>query len=214
MANSNSFTTKARKLLTSTLFLLVFGSCFSIMLTVAYASLGPTPQERFITLSTTGSDNTTRSLYPSSSSIVGEGDSFHWNIQTHNGMGEAEYLALRVKILNATQFGPDEVRHLPSPVNHIYEERFVLAVDESITIPLAIMLKDTEVLGDGSSEIKSIIINGKDIAGLGIANDESRSFRFVIELWRYDAKFESFVYTWSSGPENESAWNQIRIQLE
>jgi hypothetical protein len=213
MLPQNRFSTRARKMLTSGFFLLVFGSCFSIMLTVAYASLGPTLQERFITLSTVGSDMTTRSIYPGSDSFVGKNATLNWNVQLYNHMGETEYIALRVKILNATQFGPDEARHLPSPINHIYEERLILGDNASATIPLAITLKDV-VLTGGDSVINSVMINDKEIVKLNVANEKSTSFRFVIELWRYDVKFENFVYTWPSGPESESAWNQIRIQVK
>jgi hypothetical protein len=201
-------------MLTSGLFLLVFGSCFSIMLTVAYASLGPTPQERFITLSTTGSDMTTRSLYPATTPRVGQDDTLNWNVQAANHMGESEYIAIRVKLLNATQLAPDEVRHLPSPADYIYEERLVLADGATSVTPLAITLKDVQVFRDSSAQMRALTINGKEIDGLKVSNFNSNSFRFVIELWRYDVGLENFVYTWSSGLESESAWNQIRIALK
>jgi hypothetical protein len=199
-------------MLTSGLFLLVFGSCFSIMLTLAYASLGNTPQEQFITLSTSGSDMTTRTIYPSSNSFVGEGDALDWNVQLYNHMGQTEFVAVRVKVLNATQFGPDEVRHLPSPVNHIYEERMVLGNNATMTLPLHITMADIE-RASGDSAIRSLVINGQTIDKLDISNDNSNGFRFIIELWRYDVKFENFVYSWPSGTESESTWNQIRIQV-
>lgn len=199
-------------MLTSGLFLLVFGSCFSIMLTLAYASLGDTPQEQFITLSTSGSDMTTRTIYPSSNSFVGEGDTLDWNVQLYNHMGQTEFVAVRVKVLNATQFGPDEVRHLPSPLNHIYEERMVLGNNATITLPLHITMADVEQ-ASGDSAIKSLVINGQAIDKLDVSNDNSNGFRFIIELWRYDVKFENFVYSWPSGTESESTWNQIRIQV-
>lgn len=214
MQNPNSLSTRARRMLTSSLFLLVFGSCFSIMLAMAYASIGPTPQERFITLSTTGSDMTTRSLYPSSSSRVGQDETLNWNVHTFNHMGETEYIAIRVKLLNATQQAPDEVRHVPSPAGHIYEERLVLGEGESSVTPLAIILKDAQVLRDNSAHIRALTINGKGIDGLDVSNFNSNGFRFVLELWRYDVEQEDFVYSWSSGLESESAWNQIRIALK
>lgn len=214
MQNPNSLSTRARRMLTSSLFLLVFGSCFSIMLAMAYASIGPTPQERFITLSTTGSDMTTRSLYPSSSSRVGQDETLNWNVHTFNHMGETEYIAIRVKLLNATQQAPDEVRHVPSPAGHIYEERLVLGEGESSVTPLGITLKDAQVLRDNSAHIRALTINGKDIDGLDVSNFNSNGFRFVLELWRYDVEQEDFVYSWSSGLESESAWNQIRIALK
>lgn len=200
-------------MLTSGLFLLVFGSCFSIMLTLAYASLGPTPHERFITLSTVGTDMTTRSIYPSSDSSVNKNATLNWNVQLYNHMGETEYLAIRVKILNATQYGPDQERHLPSPINHVYEESLVLASNATSLIPLSITLKDV-ILAGGDSAINSVVINGKEVGKLNVLNEKSTTFRFVIELWRYDVKFENFVFTWPSGAESESAWNQIRIQVK
>lgn len=193
---------------------MVFGSCLSIMVTIAYASMGPTPQERFITLSTLGSDMTTRGLYPTSSPLVGEGDTLRWNVQVHNQMGEAEYVAIRLKVLNATQFGPDSERHLPSPVSHIYEEKLALGKGDTAVIPVTITVKDIEVPGDGSLSIRTLVVNGKEISSLGVSNTGSKDFRFVVELWRYDVKFENFVFTWSSGPESESAWNQIRVQVK
>jgi hypothetical protein len=200
-------------MLTSGLFLLVFGSCFSIMLTLAYASLGPTTQEKFITLSTVGSDMTTRSIYPSSDSFVSRNATLNWNVNVYNHMGETEYLAIRIKLLNATQFGPDLERHLPSPVNPIYEERLILGDNATTTIPVTISLRDA-VLAGADSTINSVVVNGKQIDRLNVQNENSNTFRFVIELWRYDVKFENFVFTWPSGPESESAWNQIRIQVK
>jgi hypothetical protein len=213
MQSPNRFSTKARKMLTSGLFLLVFGSCFSIMLTMAYASLGPTVQEKYITLSTVGSDMTTRSIYPSSDSFVSRNATLDWNVQLYNHMSETEYLAIRVKLLNATQFGPDEARHLPSPISHIYEQRLILGDNSTATLPLVINLKEVMISG-ADSTINAISINGKEISKLNVSNEKSSTFKFVIELWRYDVKFENFVYTWPSGPESESAWNQIRIQVK
>ena len=192
---------------------MVFGSCFSIMLTLAYASLRSASQEHFIMLSTVGGDMTTRSIYPSSNSFVSEGHTLDWNVQLYNNMGEAEYIEARVKLLNATQYGPDEENHLPSPTGHIYKESMILADNATATLPLNIMLKDIEQEG-GDSKINSIVINGVEFNNLEVSNNESKSFRFVIELWRYDTRYENFVYTWPSGPESESAWNQIRIQVK
>ncbi|MCI0558019.1 MAG: hypothetical protein MN733_05950 [Nitrososphaera sp.] len=206
------FPTKARKMLTSGLFLLVFGSCFSIFLTLAYASLSATPQDRFLTLSTLGSDMSVGKYYPTDSPFVGEAETMNWNVAVYNHMGEPEYVAFRVKLLNATQFGPDGNLHLPSPSDYIYEERHLVANNATWTAPLTITLRDLEVT-DGNYAIRTIEINGKEITNLNVENKNSNSFRFVIELWRYDVKFQNFVFTWPSGPESGNAWNQILIQI-
>lgn len=183
------------------------------MLTLAYASLGSIPQERFITLSTVGADMKTSSLYPASNAFIKMGDTLDWNVQLYNHMGEAEYVAVRVKLLNATEAGPDGLQNLPSPAGTIYEERVALAKGASATLPLAINLKDIELM-KGNSAMKTLTINGVEVSGIDVANVDSDTFRFVIELWRFDVKSESFVFSWTSGLESESAWNQIRIQVK
>jgi hypothetical protein len=144
---------------------------------------------------------------------VSRNATLNWNVNVYNHMGETEYLAIRIKLLNATQFGPDLERHLPSPVNPIYEERLILGDNATTTIPVTISLRDA-VLAGADSTINSVVVNGKQIDRLNVQNENSNTFRFVIELWRYDVKFENFVFTWPSGPESESAWNQIRIQVK
>lgn len=157
---------------------------------------------------------TTSSIYPTSNAFVKPGDTLDWNVQLYNHMGEAEYVAVRVKLLNATEAGPDGLQHLPSAADHIYEERVALARGESAMLPLVINLKDVELTKEGNSAVRALIINGVEVSGLDVANTDSDTFRFVIELWRFDVKSESFIFTWTSGLESESAWNQIRIQVK
>lgn len=214
MLAPNPIHTRAKKILTSGFFLLVFGSFLSIMLTVAYASVGSKPQEQYIMLSTVGSDMTTKSIYPTSGPLVSEGDILDWNVQLYNHMGESEYVEIRLKLLNSTQQGPDNVLHLPSPAADIYEERIALASNETAVIPIAIKITEAEVGTGGATAISALTVNGAEITGLNVANDKSNNFRFIIELWRHDVETESFVFTWPSGLESESAWNQIRILVK
>ena len=184
------------------------------MFTVAYASIGSRPQEQYIMLSTVGSDMTTKSIYPTSGPFVSEGDTLSWNVQLYNHMGESEYVEIRLKLLNSTQQGPDNVQHVPSPVPLIYEERIALASNATAVIPISINITDAEATQGGATAIRALTVNGAEISGLNVTNDKSNNFRFIIELWRHDVETESFVYTWPSGLERESAWNQIRIQVK
>ncbi|MGH9879590.1 MAG: hypothetical protein ACRD5H_18330 [Nitrososphaerales archaeon] len=206
------FSTRARKMLTSGLFLLVFGSCFSILLTLAYASLGPKPQDDFLTLSTLGSDMSAAKYYPGEGSFVSDGDTLNWNVRVYNHMGEPEYVAIRLKLLNETQLGPDDELRLPSPSDPIYEERRIVGNEDTLTMPLAITIEDVAT-SSTSSVIRTVLVNGKAVTNLNVGNEQSSDFRFIVELWRYDITAENFVFTWPSGPDTGSAWNQIRIQL-
>jgi hypothetical protein len=213
MLSPNSFSTRARKLLTSGLFLMVFASCFGILLTLAYASLGSSRQDQFLTLSTLGGNMSTSGYYPAVEGLfVSEGESMNWNVQVYNHMGEPEYVAVRIKLLNATQNGPDDVLLLPSPAAYIYEEKQVIADGATWKMPLSISIKDIDN-NNGDSAIRSLNINGKEIVNLNITNNDDTNFRFIIELWRYDANSKDFLYTWPSGPETETAWNQIWIRV-
>ncbi|MGI0035627.1 MAG: hypothetical protein ACRD98_07155 [Nitrososphaera sp.] len=207
------FSTRARKMLTSGLFLLVFGSCFSILLTLAYASLGAIPQDNFLTLSTLGSDMSAANYYPGEGTFVTKGDTLNWNSRVYNHMGEPEYVEIRLKLLNDTQFGPDDKLRLPSPSDRIYEERHMVADEATLTMPIAIMIKDVAT-ADGSTVIRTVVVNGKEVTNLNVANEQGGDFRFIVELWRYDVRVENFVFAWPSGPDTGSAWNQIRIQVK
>ncbi len=207
------FSTRARKMLTSGLFLLVFGSCFSILLTLAYANLEPKPQDDFLTLSTLGKDMSAANYYPGEGASVTKGDTLNWNARVYNHMGEPEYIAIRLKILNSTQFGPDDKLRLPSPSDPIYEEKRMVANEETITFPLAITIKDFAT-SSGSIALRTVVVNGEEITNLNIANEQGGDFRVIVELWRHDVRVDNFVFTWPSGPDTGSAWNQIRIQVK
>ena len=70
-----------------------------------------------------------------------------------------------------------------------------------------------EVFTGGSATVNTILINGEEIRDLKISNEKERDFRFVIELWRHDVDSGNFIFTWPSGQESGSAWNQIQIKV-
>jgi hypothetical protein len=193
------------------LFILVFASTFAIFLTLAYANLDDAHGERFLTLSTLGMNYGASEYYPREGGFVMENETLDWNVQVYNHMGGSEYVALRIKLLNATQQGPDDRLHLSSPVGHLYESRHLVPDDATWTMPVSITIKELEIQG-GKATINRIVINGEEIPDLKVSNEKEREFRFVIELWRHDADSGNFIFTWPSGQESGSAWNQIQIR--
>ncbi len=197
-------------MLTSSLFILVFASTFAIFLTLAYANLDDAPGDRFLTLSTLGRNDAASEYYPREGGFVMENETLDWNVQVYNHMGGSEYVAIRIKLLNATQQGPDARLHLSSPADHIYEARHLVPDDSTWTMPVSITIKELEIQG-GNATIDTVVINGEEITGLKVSNEKERDFRFVIELWRHDVDSGNFIFTWPSGQESGSAWNQIQI---
>jgi hypothetical protein len=198
-------------MLTSSLFILVFASTFAIFLTLAYASLDDAPGERFLTLSTLGRNYEASEYYPREGGFVMENETLDWNVQVYNHMAGSEYVALRIKLLNATQQGPDDRLHLSAPVTHLYEVRHLVPDDATWTMPVSITIKELEIQS-GNATINTIVINGDEITDLKVSNEKEREFRFVIELWRHDLDSGNFIFTWPSGQESGSAWNQIQIR--
>jgi hypothetical protein len=199
-------------MLTSGLFIMIFASTFAIFLTLAYANLEDSPRDRFLTLSTFGGNNEAAEYYPREGGFVMANETLDWNVQVYNHMGGSEYVAIRIKLINSTQSGPDDRLHLASPVDHFYEARHLVPDDSTWTMPVSITIKELEIQG-GNVTIDTIVINGEEITDLKISNEKERDFRFVIELWRHDVDSGNFIFTWPSGQESGSAWNQIQIRV-
>ncbi len=190
---------------------MVLASTFAIFLTLAYANLEDAPRDRFLTLSTLDRNNAAAQYYPREGGFVMANETLDWNVQVYNHMGGSEYVAFRIKLLNATQTGPDDRLHMASPVNSLYEARHLVPDDSTWTMPVSITIKELQIQG-GNATLDAIVINGEEITDLKISNENERDFRFVVELWRHDVDSGNFIFTWPSGQESGSAWNQIQIR--
>ncbi|MEM2759471.1 MAG: hypothetical protein QXU32_02625 [Nitrososphaerales archaeon] len=197
-----------RQVLTSRTFILIFASLLVISFSIAYVASESRPQERFLSISTLGYDMTTKNYYPSDTSTIKVGDTVRWNINVYNRMGDVEYLSVRVKLLNATQAGPDPLLHVPSPENQILEMKYVLMNNSTWVIPLdwSVLKVDRE---EDYVTIQSLRVNDTVIDDLNVSSVDGNNFRMIIELWRYDKETKHFTFEWSSGLDEKSVWNQI-----
>jgi uncharacterized membrane protein len=196
-----------RQVLASRTFLLLFSSLLIIYLSIAYVASEPRPQERFLSISTLGSNMMAGHYYPSNSSLIDTGFDVSWYLNVYNRMGNPEYLSIRVKLINSTQTAPDDNLHLPSPENHIIELRHMLANDSTWVTPLSWTITEIDKKQD-YVVIKGLKINDLEFDDLHIASSDG-DFRLIFELWRYDTETNDFSFTWSSGLDERSTWNQI-----
>ncbi|MEM0030018.1 MAG: hypothetical protein QW572_07595 [Candidatus Nitrosocaldus sp.] len=194
-------------------FLIILAVLIAVSMSIAYVASVPREYERFMSLSTLGRGMMVSDYYPSNSPDIAIGDEVLWHIQVYNRMGSAEYIAIRVKLLNADMPIPDDNMHTPSPVEHVYEVRQVVANDSTITIPLqwsiASLARESGEDGSMYVAVKELLINGEKVS-TDVKSKDGKDFRLIMELWRYNPESKEFEFSWlDSMNERRSVWNQI-----
>ncbi|GIU71177.1 MAG: hypothetical protein KatS3mg003_0656 [Candidatus Nitrosocaldaceae archaeon] len=192
-------------------FLITFLILLSISISIAYASLIPRDFERFMSLSTLGSNMLIDDYYPNPNAVVRLGDNVTWYLQVYNRMGNSEYIAIKIKILNSTDPIPDDNAHTPSPIKEVYEISHIVKNNQTLTIPLRWSIDAIERVDD-YIVIKRMRINDQ-IINLDVRSINGDNFRFVIELWRYNPDNNNFEFSWRSNIDTRSAWNQIWFNI-
>ncbi|MDQ3868143.1 MAG: hypothetical protein M3250_01135 [Thermoproteota archaeon] len=178
------------------------------------------PDERFLSLSTLGKNDTTSDYFPSTNNntnLVLTGQKLSWHIYVYNHAEGAEYVSVRIKLLNSTNAAPDADNSGGASGQALYEFRRLLARNSSWTIPLDWMISNvsTEDPDQRYVTIKGLDINDYHIGGLNVTSLQGKDFRMIIELWRYDMQKKAFVFQgFPENDNNRSAWNQIWFNLK
>ncbi len=174
-----------------------------------------------LTMSILGRNMKFGDYFPSNNHTIMLGEQIDWQIIVHNGLGNAEYLSVRVKLLNSTNVIPNDLLNQPSPERAIFEFQSVVAANSSWAIPLNWTISESsyspsDFENRSSRMIKSIVLNGKDISDINIESSKGQGFKMVFELWHYDSEVKNFVYELPSesltdrvGDKNRSVWTQI-----
>lgn len=190
-------------------FIVLFISLLAISLSIVYAATTPREFERFMTISTFGSDDLTYDYYPNSNSIIELGDNITWYVHVFNRMGNSELIAIRVKLLNSTDQSPTIE---PSPIKPIYETEYLLKNNATLVLPLNWQINSIERVDDYII-IRSMTINHNTINALDVRSIKGENFRLVIELWRYNPESNAYEFAWKSNNELRSVWNQIWFNM-
>jgi hypothetical protein len=182
------------------------------------------PDERFLSLSTLGKNDSKTGYYPSSdnsTTIVLPGQKISWHIHVYNHAGSAEYVSIRIRLLNSTDPLPDENYAGEPRSQYIHEFRRLLAKNSSWNIPLNWTISNIST--DPNHRyvtVKGLDINNNHVDGLNVTSLQGRGpvdmlFRMIIELWKYNTDDKAFVF--QGFPENDNnrgAWNQIWFNLK
>ena len=167
----------------------------------------PRRGEPFFALAVLGEEGMAEHYYPGDDPLIEVGEEVRWTLYLYNHVGEAQYVAVRVKLLNSTMLAPNSTSCSPSPVPVVYEVRRVMMDNETWLYPFSWSIEDVEPVGD-FLEIKQLSMNGGSI-GTRAVSEGGSNFRFIIELWVHDEDFEDFRFDWRYGDELRCAWNQV-----
>jgi hypothetical protein len=144
------------------------------------------------------------------------GQKVSWHIYVYNHAEGAEYVSVRIKLLNSTDATPDESYSGGPHGQDLYEFRRLLARNSSWNIPLDWTISNVSTdLDHGYVIIEALDINNHNVGGLNVTSVQGKDFRMIIELWKYNMEDKAFVF--QGFPENDNnrgAWNQIWFNLK
>lgn len=212
----SNFLVQTRKIVLSRRFLISY-SVLLIVMALGYGLSKQHSHERFISISTLGANMSTGEYYQADNSSIVPGHTVSWYLNVYNHAGESEYIAVRVKLLNSTERGPNDTSQTPSPTDHIYEFTQLVKANSSWTIPFDWTISKISFDVDSNRiAINNIVIGATTIEGLDVRGPQQHGFKMIFELWVYDSRIGKFVYQWPFGNDNSSrnAWNQIWFSVK
>jgi hypothetical protein len=176
----------------------------SIPLITAYL---PSTEEPFFALALLGEEGMAEHYYPQDNPNLIVGEEVHWTIYLYNHVGEVQYVAVQVKLLNSSMPAPNSTSCTPSPAPVVYEVRRVMLDNETWLHPLIWSIEEISSFED-FVEIERLSMNDGSFE-TDVFAEKGINYRFVFELWVYDESLSEFQFGWSYGYELRSAWNQI-----
>ena len=190
---------------------LVFVSVCLVLVLAASAPVAmaylPKRVEPFMALAVLGEEGMAEHYYPEDDPNIEVGEGVNWTLYLYNHMGEVQYVAVRVKLLDSKMLAPNSTSCSPSPAPVVYEVRRVLLDNETWLYPFSWSVEEIEVIGD-LLQIGLLSVNG-DLVRTSTFAEDGYNFRIVLELWVYDEGLNEFRFGWGYGDELRCAWNQI-----
>ena len=171
----------------------------------------PTTAERFFVLGLLGRDMTAENYYPNDDPNIHGFEEVQWYVFVENFMQEAQYVLVKVKVLNSTMTLPDAVACTPSLGQAIMNFSVFLTNDQSLMIPFLWHIANYSLQGE-SLILERLVVNGMP-AGLNVSGVNGSIFRIIFEVWYYDPAVEDFRFEWDSGFGLRCVWNQMLFKV-
>jgi hypothetical protein len=149
--------------------------------------------EKFSELYVLGSEHTAEN-YPYN---VTAGENYSVYVGVGNHLASSAYYAVYVKFTNETDLLPNSTTGMPSPVQPLYEYRFLIKDGEVWESPMTFSVSNASVTAN-ESLIKTLTINGVafNVDKPATWNPNSNVFYYMLllELWMYDVQSNSVQY--------------------
>ena len=186
---------------------------FALVMTIissgaAFRALYPPADEQYFAMWVLGPNGFAEHYYPGDNSNLRLNEPVNWTIGVQNEMGNLEYVVVRVKLLNSTLTGPTNPTGSPSPSQPILEFTRVLIENETWSMPFYWMVANATE-SNGALSIVGLSINGNQLEGQFASALSGYNFRFVFELWFYDASANGLVFSQPTTVGPRSVWTQI-----
>jgi hypothetical protein len=163
--------------------------------------------EAFFALAVLGEEGMTDHYYPDDNPEIEVGEKVLWNLYLHNKMGDIQYVAVRVKLINSAMTAPNSSTCSSSSGSSFYEVRQVLQNDEIWVYPFSWFISEIENVSN-QVEIIELSVNANSYE-VQVEAGDGNIFRMIFELWVYDSETDVFEFGWNLGDESYCAWTQI-----
>jgi len=175
---------------------------------VAYRTLNPPPSEQFFAMWILGFEGLAQNYYPDDNPNLAVGEELNWTLGIYNHMRSIQYVVVRVKVLNSTLVGPDDLTGTPSPITPLYEFTRVLLDNETWSIPFIWNIQNITQRGP-MSMLSGLLVNQIPFNGELAMAVSGFNYRLVFELWFYDQTKNDLAFSWREDDSYRSVWTQV-----
>ncbi len=194
-------------------FLVVFLVSLMLFSALYFVSSVPRAFDEYFALYTLGLNGKVGQYFPSGNPDILPGDKLPWSIGVYNHMNSLELVQIRIKLLNLTMKGPNQLDLTSSPQPFFFEETRLLLRNETWMLPFSWSVFNATRTPNGT-EIHSISLNGNPVAeNTDVPAINGYNYRILIELWIYDETSDGFAFQWNSGGVGRVAWNQVWFNM-
>lgn len=163
--------------------------------------------ERFFVLGLLGKDRTAENYFANDDSNIRYMEEMQWYVFVQNFMQEAQYILVKVKVLNSTMTRPDMVACTPSLEHAIMNFSVFLTSGQSLMIPFFWHVANYSLQGE-SLIVERLVIKSMSVS-LNVSAVNGSNLSVIFEVLHYDPVIENFRFEWDSGFGLRCAWNQM-----
>jgi len=166
----------------------------------------------YFSLSTLGPGFTAENYYPTNQSVINLREVVNWNVEVYNHMNSVQYVSVRLLIINSSEEAPNGTSGTPSPYPPLFEFRQAINDNQTWNLSLIWSIANAS-FEQGRVFLYDVKANNLFASNVNAQAIGGRNFRIIIELWRYDTQTNQFLYTWNSGGQVRSVWNEIWFNM-